>query len=229
MTKTKTKTKMKARSTSTIATTTLTLLADGEKAALFTLRTVLPTVGLDVTAFAILMVHDSAAEFLGKYFEIRALPNGPWSFAVAPMPETIAFAANDRVEVPPDKALIVVAARDKAIVHMLGVEELLPPSPPLETITGPNGKPMVALRHVGLALYYGQFEGQAQRDWQAKFAAKVRGAVLAELAKPGPKRPLVDIAYDVLGGPRIERRVAEGESFAKAMQDALKALEYAPS
>jgi hypothetical protein len=221
----KTKTKTRALGTPT----TEALLADGEKAAIYALRTVIHTVGLDVTACSLVMVHQSATEFLGKHFELQALPNGPWSFAVAPTPKTLAFAANDVMAVPPDRALVVVAAREQAMMHMVSVEELLPPSPPPKTTTGPDGQPLVTLKYLGLMFYRGQFEQQAQRDWQAKFAAKVRGAVLAELAKPGPKRPLVEITYDVLGGPRMERRLDNGEHFSKVMQEMLESVEQAPS
>lgn len=112
-------------------------------------------------------------------------------------------------DVPIAKESVVAVYCDGDSVHFFTwpPEDLLPESVPDAGIPHPSGDRLVPLKSIIWMLYQAYEERRLPEQDLAThrhFHERVRTAVVAELALPREKRPLIDIVFEVAGGPKLE-------------------------
>ena len=107
-----------------------------------------------------------------------------------------------------DRVAVLVCAGNKQILTFIDPVDLLPPSDFGVLMENADGSYGLTLRQLLLTTYWEDEDegtsGKPSATLQG-FREAVRGAVAAELAKPGPKRQLIEITFEVAGEPRSKR------------------------
>lgn len=134
----------------------------------------------------------------------------PWWLDVVPKPP--GGLPGPEGEVPVARDTVVAVYLDGKKVHFFTwpPEDLLPESVPDAGLPHPSGHQLVPLKTLLWSIYKTDEVPEDDVSAYRRFHERVRAAVVTEIAAPGEKRALIDIVYDIAGGPQLEANLKSG-------------------
>lgn len=177
-------------------------------ALLHTLRTVVHRSGLLVVDM-MLVIHDGPPQYPTFGSPMR-VGNTPWWLEVVPKPQGGIPMPEGEVPIARDTVVAVYLQGGKAHFFTWPPEDLLPESIPEAGPPISKGDLLAPLKTLIWLIYNTNAVPKDDASTYRRFHERVRAAVITEIAAPGDKRPLIDIVYDIAGGPQLEADLTSG-------------------